>query len=244
MWLVLSDASDPASGWLAHGLHERGVTPVESITIEELIFAERWVHTLGDGGPPEFRVELADGRRIDSLEVSGAVNRIGYIPPVAMSRIDEADREYVAQELHAFFLSVLASLPGVVLNPATPRGLGGAWRHRSEWVALAAAAGLRTDPLRSSEMLTTQFDPPPVPAGPMAITVGGEIVDTGLDDDVVAACLLLAELAETPMLGIDFRIGADGEPVFVRANPRPPLEIAGDAVLDALSHRFLNGDAP
>src|SRR5262245_39541024 len=59
-------------------------------------------------------------------------------------------REYASQELAAFCLSWLYALPSPVINRATPQGLAGQWRHRSEWLWLAAHAGLPTSLYRTT----------------------------------------------------------------------------------------------
>jgi hypothetical protein len=70
-----------------------------------------------------------------------------------------------------------------------------------------------------------------------AITVGGEIVDNGLDQPTREAAIELAALAETPMLGIEFTRSTNGFTVN-SVTPYPQLEIAGDAILDAFAHVF------
>lgn len=234
MWLIVTHDDDPAGPWLRHGLACRQVGEVEVVTAMELLQGATWRHRIGSSGAG-FSVRLADGRVIDSTSVRGIVNRIQYVPPVAAAAMTPTDREYFLAEQHGFFLAWLASFPGPILNPPTPRGLSGAWRPPSEWACLAARVGLRHEPVTSSEAIRP-YTWHGTALGPGAITVESEIVDTGLDDAVRHACLRLARLAESPVLGIDFRADGEGVPVFVGASPCPPLITAGDGVLDAFAY--------
>jgi hypothetical protein len=82
------------------------------------------------------------------------LNRLVSVPDEMLRPAHPQDRDYVTQELTAFFLSWLYSLPPPVLNRPAPHGLCGSWRHRSQWVWLAARAGLPTPSYRQ-----TSFDP-------------------------------------------------------------------------------------
>ena len=110
MWLVLAPAADPSAAWAFRGLRARGLAPLELVSSELLLRSRRWVHRVGGGGD-SVEVDLPDGRMIRSQDVRGVLNRITYIG------LDELlppsdDRDYVVQELHAFFISWLNALPG------------------------------------------------------------------------------------------------------------------------------------
>lgn len=236
MWLIVTDSADQVGPWLATGLRERGLEPVELVTLGELLVDTTWVHTVGAEGA-SFVAELPGGRRIDSRHITGAINRISHIPPQALPLSDPDDREYANAEQHAFFLSWLASIRAPVLNPPAPRGLGGSWRPPSEWFWLAHQAGLPCEPFRMSSRQPGDgaWRPPPW-TGPSAITVGTEMVDTGITDELRQGCINLAFLSNTPLLGVQFRHHRDGTLLFAGANPRPQLELAGTAVIDALAY--------
>lgn len=231
LWLVLGDDGDPVGPWVADGLTRRGLGPVLSLTTGDLISAV-WAHTVGDDGA-DFTARLADGTALEGDRIAGVVNRIGFIPPACTWELVEADRDYALHELNAFFMSWLASIRAPVLNPPSARGLAGAWRPATEWALLAARAGLPHRPLTSTEPEPIPFAVPPAHT---AITVDGEIVDDGLDEETRRACLRLADLAATPLLGVEFAVDQGDALVFTGASPQPPLPVAGEAVLDALAY--------
>jgi hypothetical protein len=237
MWLVLTDPGDHTGAWLGEGLRKRGLEPLEVLAVDELLTDTKWVHTIGETGA-RFTAELPGGRLITSDDVRGVVNRISYVSPSAAAVMDPTDREYVNLEQHAFLLSWLHAIQAPVLNPPSPRGLGGAWRHASEWFWLATQAGLACEPFRSSSAdpaaLWASLEPW---SGLTAITVGTQIVDNGLPEDLKQGCVNLAHLSATPLLSVHFR-SDNGRVLFAGANPRPQIEHAGDAALDALAYVF------
>lgn len=153
------------------------------------------------------------------------------------------DHDYITQEFTAFFMSWLYALPGPILNRPTPQGLGGRWRHASEWALLASAAGLPTPPYRLSsldahdEMAAGERGL--FPAGTptrQAVVVGGvAFAPEGMPGEIRDACARLAEAADTPLLGVDFAAGACGEWTFAGATPLPDLRAGGQPLLDALA---------
>ena len=242
VWLVLTERTDPDGAWLTHGLQAKGLDPLLHLTTDDLVEGATWAHTVGEDGAA-FTVRLADGTTIRSEQIAGVVNRIGYITPAHVIDVVDADREYVLQELNAFFMSWLASVQAPVLNPPTARGLAGAWRPRSEWAHLASQAGLDHVPVTSSDSgldpvrLGTEHE------GLTAITVAGGIVDNGLAEDMRQASLRLAELAETPLLGIEFAMNGEGDLVLAGVTPQPSLQAVGDAVIDAIGYALGAGAA-
>ena len=240
--LVLSERTDPDGAWLTHGLQTRGLDPILHLTTDDLVEGATWAHTVGEDGAG-FTVRLADGTTIRSEQIAGVVNRIGYITPAHVIDVVDADREYVLHELNAFFMSWLASVQAPVLNPPSARGLAGAWRPRSEWAYLAAEVGLDHLPVKSSDpgleplRIGTQHE------GPTAITVAGGIVDNGLGEDMRRASLRLAELAETPLLGMEFATDDQGDLVLAGVTPQPSLQAVGDAVIDAIGYALGAGAA-
>lgn len=231
MWLILTDQGDPDGPWLASGLASRGLDPVETITVDQLLGATRLSHRVGAEGA-HFSAKLADGRTFDSRQVLGTINRISYVP--ADPTIAPDDTDYVVMEGNAAVLSMLTSLPGPVFNPASPSGLSGRWRQPSQWMALAGRAGLAH---RRFDWSTRPADSW-VHQAPTVITVGDEIVDTGVAPEVLDGCLRLARLSRTPMLGVRFDIDGTGRHVFVGADTRPNLRLIGEPLLDALTYVF------
>jgi hypothetical protein len=222
---------------LTQGLRTRGLDPILHLTTDDLVEGATWAHTVGEDGAG-FTVRLADGTTIRSEQVAGVVNRIGYITPAHVIDVVESDREYVLHELNAFFMSWLASVQAPVLNPPTARGLAGAWRPRSEWAYLAAEVGLDHLPVTSSDSGLEPLQLGTEHAGLTAITVAGGIVDNGLGEDMRQASLRLAELAETPLLGIEFAMDGEGHLILAGVTPQPSLQAVGDPVIDAIGYAF------
>lgn len=241
MWLVLSASSDAAAAWAAAGLRARGLHPLHHLTAEGLAFGVTWEHRI-DGDGVQVRLSQLSGLTVNGSEVRGVLNRLLTAPLYAALLAQPADREYAQQELAAFFMSWLEALPGPVLNPPTAQGLSGAWRHPSEWMHLAAAAGLSTAPYTLSSRLGA-FTPSPFPTHSV-IVVDGEVVGPSLSPTLREGCQRLAALAQTPLLGIDFGFDAAGRWVFVGATPQPELRRGGEAFLDALALTLTTESAP
>jgi hypothetical protein len=229
MWLVLCDRTDHAALWAHRGLAARGLEPLELVTADALGYALRWEHRVGAAGASVV-VELGDGRRIDGGSVRGVLNRLVTVPDGHLALARAADREYARQELFAFFVSWLTGLPGRVVNRATPQGLCGSWRHRSEWLALASAAGLETVPFRMNGDVPDGGFGVGAPARTVVI-VEGEALGPGLPATVRAGCVRMAELAGATVLGVE--LAADGR--VTGATPLPDLRLGGDRALDLLA---------
>ena len=250
MWLVLCMNVDEAAVWAHARLRELDPGPVELVTDLDLVRA-RWDHRVGRAGTRTI-VSLADGRVIDSREIRGAVNRFLVVPPALLAPIAAADRDYAAAELSALLVSWLAGLDGRVLNPASARGLSGAWRPRSEWATLASAAGLPTATVR-----TVTDGPPPgsvgagdrrerggwhdwppfAPLGEDVIVVGGAVfAHVPLTAGLRRACRALARSTGTPLLGLRFRTnGTSGPGDLVSVTTLPDLRSGGPPLVDALA---------
>jgi len=165
---------------------------------------------------------LADGREIASEKVFGALNRLQFVPLPHWHSASPQDQSYVDQEMMAFYTSWLFSLPGQVLNPATPAGLSGALRRPFEWIGLASQAGLPTtagSPLLASSRMKS------------VIVVGGV---TPANAPYPEACSKLAEISKTPLLGITFSMVADDTWRFHEANTMPDLRLGGTRLLNSL----------
>jgi hypothetical protein len=239
MWLILASQNDPSAMWALQGLRDRGLHPVDLVFTEMLPFSLKWEHRVS-AAETSIAITLADGRVLQNSAVLGVLNRVTHVPLDHLSGNDDYD--YASQEYAAFFMSWLAAFRPPVLNPASAQGLSGAWRHVSEWVWLAARAGLPTPKYRQTssdevdEMteIRTLF-----PAGTTTFTsivVQDRIVGPSLTPKLEKACLKLARLSQTPLLGIDFAMSAVGAPwEFAGATPLPDLRLGGEPLLDALT---------
>jgi hypothetical protein len=242
MWLVLCEPYDSEAHWAAEGLRARGLAPLEVVTGHDLVGAARWVHRLG-AGEASVEIALGDGRTIDSRRVRGAFNRLFAPSPWHVTLLRAEDREYATQEWAALYLSWLYALPGQVINRATPHGLSGQWRHNSEWLWLAAQAGLPTLPLTlrwqpvadpGSDWLTPLV-PPGTPTR-LEFVVDGWPLDGSLPAAVAEGCRRLAALAGLRLLGVELAATQASPWTFVGAQVCPPLQAGGAPLLDALAH--------
>lgn len=252
--LVLAEPGDH----LAQRLVATTADAVETVwlTPHDLV-AARWEHRLtasaGSGRPnavAESRV-YHRGRWRDLRRVSATLNRLRVSPPPAAVFSSDADREYAVAERHAMLLSVLAALPGVVVNRPVPPSLAGADLTLAGWLALAASVSL---PVRGTALTTDARRhpragwlacswpqaaplPPGVPAGPRPVIwlapvstphrcwVVGEAVVPG---DATAASFAnevdvvrLARAAGCALLEVGLARDDAGRIVVVGADPSP-----------------------
>lgn len=238
MWLVICSLDDKGGLWAYEGLRRRDLRPLELITAEVLGCALRWEHRL-EHGEVLTRFTLADSRSFDSKEIRGTLNRLQRAPAYHLNSSAAEDRDYSWQEFHAFFLSWLAGLPGVVLNPAQPAGLAGPWLHPSEWRWRAVQAGLPVVPYKHS------LDAPPAmedahqgyqpPLAPSHAWVCGNHVVGQLPEALHEASRALARNAGCPLL----QLGFDPQWRFLTASTEADLRSGGDALLNAIA-RTLN----
>ena len=133
------------------------------------------------------------------------------------------------------------ALPGIVLNRATPQGLGGAWRPASEWIALAAAAGFDTRPYRydtrDAELHGSWYEPPPIREVAeirTVIVVNGAAVGQRVPAPLVEKCCVLSERTRTDLLGVQLA-AINGSWFFAGATPTPDLSLGGEPLLDLLA---------
>lgn len=234
--LVLCEETDVAAAWAAVRLRDRGI-PVETLTGTDLATTARWEHRIGRSGI-FFELDLADGRRISGKDSSGVLNRLFYLPSAWVQRVGSPDRDYALQEMYAFFLSWLHSLPRPLLNPPVPQGLCGNWRHPSGWALLACQAGLPVQTYRQS----SEDDPEALwqfARGPAAATVfvaaDQVIVPSVLSFQLGEPCQSLATAAGVPLLGVDFAFDENEGWYFSGASVMPDLIHGGEPLLDAIA---------
>ncbi|MBS0276692.1 MAG: hypothetical protein JSR81_03655 [Proteobacteria bacterium] len=232
MYLVLCHSNDHAAIWAWQALGAAGLPRVELVTTEGLASIRGWKHSLGDGGAVDTSFRLPDGRVATEADIEGVLNRLSAPPHEITAHAAPNDRDYAQQELAAFYLSWLHSLGGRVINPPTAQGLGGRWRHASEWALLAHRAGLRTPVYRQSHRDRDDLGYASLaPAGADVLRIlvaGGEAFGPALPLAVRESCVELGALAETPLLGVDvYREPAGWR--FANATPLPDLTIGGSA---------------
>lgn len=233
MWLVLCAANDLVALWAARGLAARALQPLEIITAEALAYNLRFEHRIS-ANRPSANITLADKRVLDSALIRGTLNRLQLVPSAHLRGASATDRQYAEQELYALTLSWLYGLPGRTLNRPTPQGLSGQWRHRSEWLWLAAQARLSIAPYQQSDLR----EAPAVPARSAThtlIIVKDICCGPPVPASVADGCVCLAQLSGTDLLGLDFHVTPAGDWIFTHATPLPDLRFGGAALLDALA---------
>ncbi len=242
MRLVLCDAGDAAALWAFAGLRARGLDGLELVCPQALVCSLRSVHRVG-ARDAHFEIALADGRVLDSRAVRGVLNRVSVLPLDHLGGAAAADGRYAVEEIHALVLSWLATLGAAALNRATPRGLSGAWRPPIEWTLLATRAGLPVPAVRQSSRDGFRRTGAPPIRRHTVVVLGDGVFGLELPRDLAQACVRLARLADTDLLGIDLDRLADGSLTFADATPQPDLRFGGSAFLDELHARLTGAPA-
>lgn len=240
MWLVLCDARDAAAAWAGQQLRARGLQPLEILSADQLALSDFQEHRLEGRSGWTLRLRTEAGLQVDGAGLKGVLNRLYTVPIAHWRQAPEADQSYVQQELVAFFLSWLFALRCPVINRPTPQGLCGQWRMESEWAWLARQAGLPVAPYRQTSR--DRIDEARgarrlVPEGALVRTVvvaGGRVIGPALSPAIAEACVRLAELAGTALLGIDFVSHVQQPWSFAGASPTPDLRVGGEALISAL----------
>lgn len=233
--LVLCEETDTGAIWAADRLRQVGLA-VRVVTGAALATAARWEHRVGRDGAT-LEVRLADGTRLSSADIGPVLNRLSFVPSAWLRRVGGPDRDYAVQEIQALYLSWLHALPGPVLNPPTPQGLCGNWRHPSAWAAFAGRAGLPAAWRQSSE-----HDPghawPPSDVLTAYVVANRVVRPPALPASLEAGCIALSRAAATPLLGIDFSPDAERAWRLAGVSVMPDLFRGGDALVDALAEAF------
>lgn len=243
MWLILSEIDDASAIWAFRGLKIRQIEPLDFVSSEVLAYSLKWEHRL-ESNETTIKIKLADGREIQSDTINGILNRLFTIPQKHFEVANPKDHGYAVQELASFFVSWLNCFDCPVINPPTPHGLSGHFRHASEWAVLASRAGLPTPTyIRSS--YDTDLDMHPLgrlvsyPKTLYTVLVlRGFTSRAIIPEELQSGCKILSELANTPLLGVDFIYDETDGWVFVGATPSPDLRIGGEEFLDKLAEEL------
>lgn len=240
MFFLLADSGDAAALWAHRGLRERGLDPLEFVTPTMLAASPHWEHRVGVSGV-DTSILFHRDRLLSSHGARAVLNRIGFLSADLFSRGKPDDRQYAQMELTALVMSCLHGLDCPVLNRPTAQGMAGSWRHPSEWAMLAGRAGLMTYPFRQK----AGQDPVMTAAPPLlprkTLFVAGAQVSGEAPKEVGEACLRLAALSRTALLGIEFVDGPGGPWTFADATPQPDFRLGGDPFLDTLA-AVMKGD--
>lgn len=231
MWLVIAEPGDKAGLWAYAGLGRLGLAPLEIVTMDELVMAPRWIHQLDDEHS-HTRIELHDGRVIDSAELRGVLNRA--VEPG--SPTDGPAADFAQMEMRALLVSWLSSLACPVIDPPASNSLAGTACDPWSWQRLAHLHGVpaeggpvgRVEP-RDGEVVT-------------ALVVGDRCFGAPLGPELEPAVVALAAVAHAPILQLWFRRHADGLRL-ITATTRAELRLGGEPGLAAI-RELLEGGWP
>jgi len=234
MLIFLATSFDDSARWLYDNVRS-AVPESRFISAEEMAASTRWehrVHTHGSG----VAFTLPSGERICSTRASGVLNRLTYPPANPAVRAIAPDATYAMQERVAFTLGWLAAFEAPVWNRPDPEGLCGRWRHASEWVAMAAAAGLPVRPYRQGDLRDSmdfaalgRVTPASTRVESMVV-VNGVATGAAVPAKIQKACQRMALLSATTILGIDlFPTTLE----FAGATPYPDFRHGGQEFVNA-----------
>ncbi len=244
MYLVVCSETDQAAIWAYETLLTIGLAPLSLVTLESLASTATWEHRIGSGGV-HLRIDLKDGRRFCSSQIRGVLNRALFASPNMMAEAVEEDREYANNEIVAFYLSWLHLLPGVINRPS-PLGLSGSWRRNSQSSLLAGRAGLATAPYHQSaatpmEAGYASLAPPDSTISHHVVfdrNVYGDPYTAPIPQHVAEACIELAALCKTDLLGIDLYRSDSGPLTFAGVTPHANLIVGGLPLIHALANHL------
>jgi hypothetical protein len=148
-------------------------TKTKLVSLNEILFAPSWKHLL-NGSESESTLTLHDGTIIRSNEIGVVFNRLQYVDMPHFAASAPEDREYAVMEMFALLLSWLKALHCPIVNPISPRSLGGGVHSSLAWQYLAAKAGLPTARLRLTSSLR-RYSVPGLVVYPVSQERGGNI---------------------------------------------------------------------
>ena len=173
--------------------------------------------TLHVGHPGESTAVVA-GRAVPAADVDAVVCALPFIAPAELVHVTPDDRDYVAQEMGAFLLAWLHSLPCPVLDTPTALSLSGSGRSGWEWAALADSVELGGNP---------EWD-----GATASVTVVGGRPVGDVDPDLAAAAARVAAAAGSGLITLHFALRPSHDTIeLVGASARPEVgnaEVAGE----------------
>jgi hypothetical protein len=142
MVIVVSNADDAVASAFVRRYARQGVRLLRPCDLSR----PGWRYELGDHAGLSQAVVAT--RACPEEQLTGVITRLASVTPADLPHIDPADRTYVAQEMHAFLLAWLHTLPCPVLNRPTPVCLAGEWWAPQTWIHKASRLGI---PVAKSE---------------------------------------------------------------------------------------------
>lgn len=138
MIVVLGSRHDPVAAALLERWPDAALCSAEDLTTPGWI----WSAPLGD------RTWVVSGQTVVDEEVTGVFVRRSSVLPAELLGIHPEDRAYVAAEVQAFLVYVLATTGATVAAPVRDGGLGDEALRPELWMPAATIAGLGVVPLR------------------------------------------------------------------------------------------------
>lgn len=237
MIVFLCDPTDVmARPFVAELRHRHGLA-AQIVTPQELVYAPDMQHLLGDAEVYSGVTLKAHGT-LDSVSITGLVNRVDFLPDAHLATVNATDRTYIQQELLAIWSSWISALPCPVLNRPTAISIAGPLYHPAIWHHYAAAVGLPV-----AQMIYDTDLPDPVTPAPVhsAIVCLGTCYSASLSPDLFGACCELAAYAGLDMVELFFGSEPRGT-VFSYASPIPDLSHANADLIAQVARIF--GDNP
>jgi hypothetical protein len=215
--LVLANAWDAP----AHGLaRQAGGAEIVVATPRDLSRAG-WRYRPDDPGAT---LTVAGGETLPATQIGCVLTRMSGVGEADLPHIAEDDRAYVAAEMTAFLLALLAGFDRPVVNRPTPSCLCGPHRSDAGWRRLAIALGLSAAPLR---LTAAPGRPQEAEPEPSLVTVVGKTALGAEDQAQAQAALKLARGAGADLLTVAF--AANAPRAVLRAHPHVDLTDAGTA---------------
>jgi hypothetical protein len=144
------------------------------------------------------RTWVIDGATIPDREVTGVFLRRSTVYPDEFPRTHRDDRTYLAAEVHAFLVFVLATTGAMVVNPVRDAAFGADALGPERWMPIASRLGVAVAPLR----ITSAARPRPSHPTTIIEVVGSE--------PLAASPITLADaaVAVTRALGLTWAVAA------------------------------------
>ncbi|WP_146198089.1 hypothetical protein [Caulobacter endophyticus] len=178
-----------------------------------------WLDTPGD------TLTVAGGEILPATQIGCVLTRLSGVSEADLPHIAGEDRAYVAAEMTAFLLALLAGFERPVVNRPTPSCLCGPHRSDAGWRRMAIELGLRAAPLSLTAACGQPREPEP---DPNIVTVVGKTAFGAEGPAQAKAAVALARGADADLLTVAFASNDPG--AILRAHPHVDLTDAGTAL--------------
>ncbi|MCC6587624.1 MAG: hypothetical protein IT168_13085 [Bryobacterales bacterium] len=225
MWLILAAERDRSAEWVYRGLSRRGMGPIHYLYPEELLRGARIAHHLSST-EASFSIRMADGRRLHSAAIRGVLNRLECAVDGSWWGAREDGHFTASEKLQSVVFSCLSCLEVPVLpGPHFGEHQPGR-RTKQQWAELARRAGLPVAARASSAAPSCS-----------GLVLFDRFFSKSVPEQFEPACIRLAALAGTPLMGVEFEKNTSGV-VFSGICLCPDLRAGGAPFLNSLALIF------